>query len=163
MIKLVAFDWNGTLFADTNACLFAVNKVLKFLKTKSITLHTYQATFTVPITDAYEKIGFKRETILKKSPQIAQVFHSNYEPRAKKARTRKHTKEVLLWLKQNHIPCIIFSNHLTGPIEFQLDRLKIRQYVKTVLANDHPESVYRERHKQKTLANCLKNKGEKQQ
>lgn len=31
MIKLVAFDWNGTLFADTDAIVESVNKVLKLL------------------------------------------------------------------------------------------------------------------------------------
>jgi len=42
MIKLVSFDWNGTILADTYAVLESDNEVLKALGKKPITLKKLQ-------------------------------------------------------------------------------------------------------------------------
>jgi phosphoglycolate phosphatase len=156
MIKLVAFDWNGTLFADTYACLDAVNQVLGNFEAKPINVTQYQQYFTVPIVGLYQGLGFDKEFILQNIPKISHIFHSYYEPRALKVRTRKGAKKILAYLANKQINCLIFSNHVTEAIEFQIRRLKIEQYFSKVLANSEQDSALKERHKEKSLQNFIK-------
>jgi len=156
MVKLVAFDWNGTLFADTYACLDAVNQVLENFEVKPINVTQYQQYFTVPIVGLYQGLGFEKEFILQNISKISHIFHSFYEPRALKVRTRKGTKKVLEYLAKKQIQCLIFSNHVTEAIQFQLKRLKIEKYFSKVLANSEQDSALKERHKEKSLQNFIK-------
>ena len=128
MIKLVAFDWNGTIFADTFAILEGVNEVFKFLRLQSISLKTFQKHFDVPVRKAYIAMGASSEEIDKKAKEVASVFHASYEQRALHVRTRAYARKLLNWLLRNHIESIIFSNHINEPIKKQLKRLKIAKY-----------------------------------
>lgn len=156
MIKLVAFDWNGTIFADTYAILDSVNEVLKFLQLKSVSLNTFQQHFDVPVTKTYLGLGITEETIKSKALEIAKVFHSNYEIRAATVRTRAFVRQLLGWLSENKISAIIFSNHINEPIKKQLKRLKIEKYFSAVLANDALDAALKERSKKEKLRNYLK-------
>ena len=49
MIKLVAFDWNGTLFDDSESAVEAENIVLRKLNLRPSSLREFQATYTIPI------------------------------------------------------------------------------------------------------------------
>lgn len=158
MIKLVAFDWNGTLFADTNTCLTGANAILKFLGAKPLTLYQYQKYFIIPTFKFYEQLGFKKEEILKKSAKIAQTFHTTYEPRTSKLRTRKGAKKALSFLHKNKVECVIFSNHIDKEIKKQLKRLKIQKYFSHVLANPHQESSIKIRIKEKSLIDYISKK-----
>ena len=48
MIKLVVFDWNGTLFADAQAAVHGANARLTFLGLEPITLKQYREAFEIP-------------------------------------------------------------------------------------------------------------------
>ena len=48
MIKLVIFDWNGVLIADTRACLEADNYILKEFGGKPVSLKVYKDTIIIP-------------------------------------------------------------------------------------------------------------------
>lgn len=156
MIKLVAFDWNGTVFADTYAILDSVNEVLKSLKLKSANLKTFQKHFDVPVTRTYLGLGIPGEVINSKVSEITQTFHSSYERRAAKVRTRAFVRQLLEWLSENNINSIIFSNHINEPIRRQLKRLKIERYFSDVLANLSLDSSYKERNKQNKLRKYIK-------
>lgn len=156
MIKLVAFDWNGTIFADTYAILDSVNEVLKFLQLKPVSLKTFQQHFDVPVTKTYLDLGIPEEASKSKALEIAKVFHSNYEIRAATVRTRAFVRQLLRWLSENKISAIIFSNHINEPIKKQLKRLKIEKYFSAVLANDALDAALKERSKQEKLRNYLK-------
>ena len=156
MIKLVAFDWNGTIFADTYAILEGVNEVFKFLKLPPIGLKKFQEHFDVPVRKGYIGMGIPAGLLDRKAKDVARVFHTAYEQRATKVRTRAFAKQLLSWLSENHIESIIFSNHIDEPIKKQLRRLKIEKYFSAVLANSHPETAFRERAKQEKLRNFIK-------
>lgn len=159
MIKLAAFDWNGTIFSDTLACCESVNEVLKFLKLKPVTLQTYREHFDVPVTKAYLGLGISEEQISNSAAEIVKTFHTNYEIRAAKVRTRAYTRELLGWLSKNNIKSIIFSNHIDEPIKKQLKRLRLDNYFSAVLANSELNSSLKGRNKQEKLKNYIKNKG----
>lgn len=159
MIKLVAFDWNGTLFADTYAILDSINEVLKLLKFKPVNLKTFQKHFDVPVTKTFIELGMTEETIKNKTAEIIKTFHENYERRAVKVRTRAFAKQLLDWLSRRNIKSIIFSNHIDEPIRKQLKRLKIEKYFLEVLANSKLDSSLKIRTKQKKLEDYIKSNG----
>lgn len=155
MIKLVVFDWNGTVFADTFAILYGVNEVFKILNLKPVTLKDFQNHFDVPVTKTYLGLGAPEELLRKRAKDIVNTFHSSYESRATKVRTRAYAKELLEWLFKDNIKSIIFSNHIDEPIRKQLKRLKIEKYFSEVLANTALNSSFNGRSKHEKLKNYL--------
>lgn len=135
MIKLVVFDWNGTLFADTYAIVYGVDAVFKLLGLKPPSLRQIQNHYDTPVTKTYLGLGAPKELLGKKSKEIAHAFHSTYEPRAKHIRSRAHAKALLKFLRKEKIETIIVSNHIDEPIRKQLRRLKMEKYFSTILAN----------------------------
>lgn len=157
MIKLVAFDWNGTIFADTAAILEGVNKALEVVHVKPISLSTFQKHFDVPVTKTYLGVGIPATVIKSKALEINKAFHLNYEKRAARVRTRAFAKKLLWWLAKNHIKSIIFSNHIDEPIRKQLKRLRVEEYFLAVLANSDIHSALKTRSKQDKLKDYIKN------
>lgn len=141
MIKLVAFDWNGTLFADTNTMVKADNLVLKAFSLKQITLQKYRETFDIPVIKYWKAIGITDSFLNKHMHAMEDLFKLYYEPLADKTRTRAGARQVLKWLKSKKIRAIIYSNHTTPDIHKQLARLRIDKYITKILArtlDDNP-------------------------
>lgn len=156
MIKIVAFDWNGTLFADSHAIYKSDLEVCKLLKIKPITFKAFQKYYDVPIKKFYLALGVSEEEFDKKAAQIANTFNLHYEKRAAKLRSRAYAKQLLVYLIRNNISCVIFSNHILEPIKKQLKRLKFEKYFSSVLANSHLQSALKGRNKQQRLRNYIK-------
>lgn len=155
MIKLVAFDWNGTLLSDTIPAWKASNKSFRLFGVKPISLLNFQKTFCIPITEFWKFWTVKKIDFYKQSL----IYHKFYELQAAKARTRSGSKEVLKWLGTKHITRMIYSNHITPEIVKQLLRLNIHQYFDEVLARgagDH--SHMDKRSKDQKLFDYVKNK-----
>lgn len=156
MIKLVAFDWNGTILSDTVACLAGDDAALVSLGYKPISLQKFRETFEVPLVNYYKKIGVDPNIPKDKYELSETVFHQVYEARAAKARTRAGARSLLTWLRKNKVPAVIFSNHIKKRIEEQLLRLKIKNYFDTVIANDQTHEVLFNRWKGEKLKDYLK-------
>jgi phosphoglycolate phosphatase len=156
MKKLVVFDWNGVLLADTNACVDADNRLLKVFGGKSITLKQFRDTFCVPAIDFLAHHGCKRKVLEKNVQKLGEIFKKEYEPRAAKCRTRQGARELLDWLSQNSINTIIISNHTVEGINSQLKRLKLENYFSEVLANSDQANPMKGRNKKEKLAKYLK-------
>jgi phosphoglycolate phosphatase len=153
MIRLIVFDWNGTLLSDTSACLDADNHIIKYFGGKPINLKTYRDTVVIPSYNFYALHGCKMAKLDKK---FGMIFHSFYEERAKKCRTRKGAKETLKWLYSNSIGSVILSNHTKNGIIFQLKRLRLDSYIKKVLANSELDAPIKKRNKLKKLQDYIK-------
>lgn len=137
MIKLVVFDWNGTLLADTKACVDGVNKQLEVLNRAPINLKDYQERYDVPHWHFYKTFGIEPKEIKEKSLQIAEAFHAEYEPKAAHARTRSGTRSLLEELATKNITRIVLSNHTIEGIYLHLERLKLTHHFDVVLANEN--------------------------
>jgi len=133
MVNLVTFDWNGTLLADTQACMDAGNHVIETFGGTPVPRKRYTEIFDFPSIDFYYAQGCDREVLL--IPESARVFHDFYEQRASKCRTRRGAREVLSWLNDEAIDSVILSNHMQDAIITQLQRLGIEGYIAEVLAN----------------------------
>src|SRR3989338_1190806 len=159
MIKLVAFDWNGTLFADTIACWQADRLMLQKLGIKPISLKTFKDKFAVPVVNFYSKLGLERKQLLEGAKINEHIFHEFYERRAAKVRTRQNAKMILAWLAKNKIESIIFSNHTLHGITKQLERLNISQYFSSVLANTQLDTAFKEKTKEEKLKFYIQSRG----
>ncbi len=158
MIKLVAFDWNGTLLADTSICCRIDNYILKHFGKEQITAKRFKDTFDIPISKMYLANGFTEEELRKHGNQLVHMFHDAYELAACTARTRAGAKEVLRWLKKNNVTSVIFSNHTLSGIDAQFKRLGLSHLFDVVIANELREGSMRGRNKKEKLHDYIKEK-----
>ncbi len=154
--RLVVFDWNGTLLADTRACYAATHEVMRRLGGKRISFSEFVETMDIPVIGFYVRHGVPRERILEDPHAMSSIFHAAYEERAKACRTRGGARELLGWLKGRRIPAVILSNHTVAGIEAQLARLEIRGLVADVLANTALDAPVSERNKELRLERYLR-------
>ena len=159
MIKLVVFDWNGTLLADTLACMDADNHLIKAFGGQPTGLKKYRETVIIPAIDFYVQHGCDREYFLNNMEKAGKIFHEFYEPRAERVRTRKNAKKLLQWLQAKNIESVILSNHTVQGISAQLKRLKIEKYFTELLANDSLDSSMKKRNKKEKLEILFKKSG----
>lgn len=136
MIKLAVFDWNGTLIADAKALYEGVNKELAVFDLPPITLQQYRELSEIPVINFYKKFGISEKVFRAKSDAVAQAFHSYYEPRVAKVRTRSGARALLDNLHRKKIVRIVLSNHNVEAISLQLQRLKLQHHFEAILAND---------------------------
>ena len=147
MIKLVVFDWNGTILSDNQAVIVATNKVLAMFGLKKVSLKRNQETFDVPVVNFYEANGLKPEVFWQNVDLISETFHSVYEDRADHCRTRAGARKTLKWLEEKGIESVILSNHTTSGIEKQLKRLGIKRFFCKVLANEDKRTALKDKAK----------------
>ncbi len=134
--KLAIFDWNGTLLADTRLAWIASNKCLEFYGQKPISFKRQLETFDFPIIHYYKRNGCSIDKVLETKDEANEIFQNSYDELAKNARTRSGARDLLKWLTDNNVACIILSNYLTIKIEKHLDRLDIRHYFSHISANN---------------------------
>ena len=134
--KLVVFDWNGTLLADTAASWKAANVCLEFYGRPPISLAHYRETFHFPVIHFYALNGVSVDEVLARKDEGNALFQSTYETLAARSRTRKGALTLLHWIQESKMDCIILSNYLTNKIEAHLARLNIDSSFSYVSAHD---------------------------
>ena len=134
MIELVTFDWNGTIFADTQLIVEATNYEIQLFGGQPLPGRELVNGFYFPVIDFLCDQGCNREAL--KDPASAEKFHQFYEARADKCRTRAGIRTVLEYNTNNSIDSVILSNHIKPEIEVQLERLRLSQYFDAVLAHE---------------------------
>ena len=161
MIKLIAFDWNGTLLADLRPTVTAENRCFQKLKfNRRLSIKQYQEFYEIPIRNYWLKLGFDASYFDKHTKQVHQAFMDFYEPLEKTCRTRGGAKDVLKWLKKRRISAIIFSNHMKNHIVRQTRRLGLWPYLDEILGRpDHDHSHMHVQNKALQLKTYLRNKG----
>lgn len=134
--KLIIFDWNGTILADTIPALKASNICLNFFDRPSISMATFRQTFDFPVIKFYEAHGVSLNQMLAKKEESNVLFQSSYERLAKHCRTRRGVRDVLSEFKSRGHHMIILSNYVTDKILPQLERLDIAHYFDHVCAHN---------------------------
>jgi phosphoglycolate phosphatase len=136
MIKLIFFDWNGTILSDAAANLEAGNDALALFGIKPITSKRSREIFDIPITKFYSEAGVNEKRYFENRLKIQEAYHNSYERLAEHCRARIGAGVLLRWLHSEGIRSVILSNHTIKSIERNLKRLKLEQYVDAILAND---------------------------
>lgn len=134
--KLIIFDWNGTILADTVPALKASNACLAFFGQPPISMAHFRRIFDFPVMAFYTNNGCSEADILAQKDESNHVFQSTYERLAKNCRTRRGVRNMLKTLHGRGYHMIVLSNYLTDKITPQLDRLNIGKYFSHVCANN---------------------------
>ena len=133
MIKLVAFDWNGTILSDTSAVIKSESAVLVKYGLNPTYLKEFQRNYTVPLRTYWTNMGINPKIFDRDSRKIRKIFFDAYESLENKCRTRSNSRTILDWLKKNKILSVIFSNHPATHIAIQVKRLKIDKQFANIL------------------------------
>jgi phosphoglycolate phosphatase len=57
-VKVILWDWNGTLLDDVEACISSMNAMLSSRNMPPLTADRYREVFTFPVIDYYRRIGW---------------------------------------------------------------------------------------------------------
>lgn len=156
-IKLVAFDWNGTLIADAWLAAASDNHAVGPHLKRKITLKDMRKHFAIPIINYLIALGMDKKTFSKYNKKINKAFNEYYEARVSRCRTRTGSRDCLKSLWASGIKAVIYSNHVTSYIIKQLKRLDIEKYFAIVLArSDKDRSHMHSRGKQQKLYDYTK-------
>ena len=112
----VVWDWNGTLFADNDAVLAAVNRVCADFGHAAVTLEQWRETFSRPIKDCYERM-FGRPLTAADWARIDLVYHAEYRTAMDRCglaagvpghlAALRHTQSLLsMWFHDELIPLV---------------------------------------------------------
>ncbi len=160
MIKLVAFDWNGTILSDTNLVVRAESALMDTLGMPKHSLKRARAHFTIPIKDYWIALGSTEEFFNQHEKEISELFMKNYSLGENSVRTRAGVKLIINWLHENQISKVIFSNHTKPRIENQLLRLGLTEHFERVLAREEGDLSYmRQRGKGQKLNDYVTERG----
>lgn len=159
MTYLAVFDWNGTLFADTDATLVATNACLDFFNVPPITMERLQEIFTFPLIHFYERVGVHPDAYLKHAEQEGNHFVTRYEQAARDCSLAKGAHELLTWLRDHDVSCMILSNHLQPCLDRDVARLGITAYMDCVSGNPDYATITQGLNKQTRLESYIRQNG----
>ena len=139
MTRLVIWDFNGTILADSQLCVDAGNNVIKNYGGTPLRRRQYSEKFEFPALEFCYRQGANRERLT--AELYRSGFYSYYASKVSRCRTRQGARDVLTWLKRRGVSSVILSNHLVDDIAAQLERLDLAEYVERILANDSQQAA----------------------
>jgi phosphoglycolate phosphatase len=157
--KLIVFDWNGTILADTAASWRASNDCLEFFGRPAITLAQFKETVHFPVIHFYKLNGCDVDDVLARQAEANTLFYTSYRRYADKVRTREGVRGLLNWLENRNYDRTILSNYMKPEIEEQLARLKIDHFFSHVCGNLDGQAVLHKTTKRERLAEFILKRG----
>jgi phosphoglycolate phosphatase-like HAD superfamily hydrolase len=154
--KTIIFDWNGTLLADTQACIRATNKVLAMLDVPRISLAKYRKHYTMPLDRLYHAIGCDPKMLAAREHEVHPLWHATYDAGA--LRLRRGAKPMLKSVRAAGHESIILSNYVTQKIDTQARKLGIRDHFREIIAFEARDSTFRRRGKGDRLKDYIRGK-----
>ena len=106
-IKHIIWDWNGTLLDDAQACVDAINILLKDHQLSPITRVQYLEVFDFPVRNYYIKLGFDFSKV--DWTELALEYHQAYAFTSATTRLRKGTRTALTTLRAKGLGMSILS------------------------------------------------------
>lgn len=77
--KHVIWDWNGTVVDDVALSVEVLNSILRLKDLPEISVEHYRENFGFPVSDFYEKLGFRLDPA--ESERLGNLFISRYNAR----------------------------------------------------------------------------------
>ena len=143
MKPALVFDWNGTLLDDTYALLETTNVILGHFGHPRIDIDTFREHCDVPLSRLFRSLGMSQEEIAAVERDEGALFHDTYEPLAEKADLREGARRVFELARRESALLIIVSNHIVVPLQSQLRRLGVDNYITDVLAFESRATQYK--------------------
>ncbi len=129
----IIWDWNGTLFNDTDWCIEIINGMLHKRNLKKLeNRDDYYKAFCFPIINYYRNVGFdfKTESFESLAAEYIELYHSNKSGHC----TLHENAEITLKAIQNmNISQIILSASQIDNLLIQVGEFDISQYFDEIL------------------------------
>jgi len=106
-IKLIIWDWNGTLLDDVEYSKNTINIVLKKYGLKTISTEEYRDIFSFPVKDYYRKIGF--DFSINPFEIVGADYIDLYNKDLNTCKLRNDAVEILKTIQTNNIQQIVIS------------------------------------------------------
>ncbi len=130
-VKQVFWDWNGTLLNDVEACVEAMNVMLRERNMASLDIDNYKNIFTFPVQDYYKILGFDFE---KESFENLSVEYIDlYKKFSKGSRLQIGVVDALKYYQRKDYKQIILSASEQYSLENQVRERGIEQYFDSIL------------------------------
>jgi len=133
--KLIIWDWNGTLLNDVDACVKAMNIMLKCRNMVVLYPHQYKEIFTFPVQDYYQTLGFNFEN--ESFEDLSIEYISLYKELSKESLLHNRATEVLNKFRINRVEQVILSASEQGALEDQVNYHKISNYFQSLIGLDN--------------------------
>lgn len=133
--KHIIWDWNGTLFNDVDACIAAINPMLKKRNLKLIkSVDYYREIFDFPVINYYKKLGFDfdQESFLDVAEEYVMLYHQV----CSKSKLVKGAIDVINQLDDLKINQIIVSASEQSSLLRQMEPFNIKGLFKDVVGID---------------------------
>lgn len=141
MTYLAVFDWNGTLFDDTPATLKATNACLCSFGLPEIDIHRMQETFSFPLIHFYERMGVNVADYLERAEEESEVYLGCYEVAKHECCVMDGAVELLDWLSEKDVHCMILSNHLQTHLDKDVEMLGLTNYMRHISGNETKATI----------------------
>lgn len=133
--KHVIWDWNGTIFNDVILGVDIVNKMLLPRKLPTLTIETYRNTFTIPVKNYYEKIGFNfsKESF----EDLGKHWMNEYESRKFECGLYEGVVDLMEKIASLKIGQSILSAYSQYTLEEMVDHYSLRKYFNHIVGLDN--------------------------
>ncbi len=134
-IRIVIWDWNGTLLNDVQYCLDILNNLLIDNELEPITLEQYRNIFTFPVKDYYKKAGF--DFSKKSFEELGKIFIDNYEKNKHSLNLFTGAIETLEYFESIGVEQYLLSAYKQDNLENYVDYFKIKKFFKKIKGLDN--------------------------
>jgi phosphoglycolate phosphatase len=135
-VKVIIWDWNGTLLNDVDICVAAMNHLLIHRKLPMLDHRRYTEIFTFPVQDYYQAAGFDFTTEPFEIP--AMEFIEHYFKLMPEAELVDGTIEILEFIKSKNTKLLVLSAMQQQSLEDSISHFGISSYFELLSGtNDH--------------------------
>jgi len=134
-IKLILWDWNGTLVDDANLCVEILNGLLDEYGKKNITLDFYRENFSFPVVNFYRKVSLPHQG--NEFDEISKKFITRYREKWMKCSLQENTLDILEHLQNLDIRQMILSAGNQYDVEKFVKHYGLNTYFERILGTDN--------------------------
>lgn len=133
--KHVIWDWNGTIFNDVLLGIDIVNKMLVQRKLPTLSVESYRDTFTIPVKNYYEIIGFdfSKESF----EDLGKHWMDEYESRKFECGLYESVVSLMEKISSLKIGQSILSAYSQHTLEEMVDHYGLRKYFDHIVGLDN--------------------------
>lgn len=159
MSYLAVFDWNGTLFDDSLATLAATNACLASFNIPPVDLPSLQENFSFPLIHFYERMGVPVDEFLRRAEEESFIFLNCYEKESTECSLMAGAVELVDWLNEKNIHCMILSNYIQDRLATDVQRLGLYDKMRHVSGNAEQATIAHGLSKQMRLEKHMETHG----
>ena len=134
-VTTIIWDWNGTLFDDTDICIESINKLLIERGLERIDRNRYLEVFDFPVRDYYQRIGFDFDKEPFEIPALK--FIENYFAKVQQASLHSGALNVLSHFKKMGLKQVVLSAAEHNKLVDLLSHFGISSFFDQVRGLDH--------------------------